>query len=74
MSQPTNEQRKIARIMARFATKRDGELTIPACREIVEFLADEEFFGQSAEWKNAMLFELTGADAVCRYRDAAITE
>lgn len=74
MARPTEEQRKIASTMARFITHRDGELTVPACREIVEFLAEQEWHEQSAEWKNAMLFHLTGADAVCRYRDTAIAE
>ena len=69
---PTKNQIKTAEIMLRFAMHSGNgweDCTVEKCREIVEYLAEEEFFEQTAEWKNRMLFSLTGSDSVCNYRD-----
>lgn len=71
MTKPTAEQIKTAQILLRFAARPSGAITIEICREVIEHLAENEFFEQTADWKNAMLFELTGIQAICNYREEA---
>ena len=65
--QPTATELELARTLARFAGD-GGDLAIDDYRRIVDFLA-VDLCRDTAAWKNAVMFRLTGSSALCTYRD-----
>jgi len=64
---PTAEELELASRLLRFM-QASQQTDVSDCRHIVVFLS-EGLCRNSAQWKNAVLFHLTGMAAVCTYRD-----
>jgi len=64
MTKPTIHEIEIARTLVRYQQTNDtGEY-----RRIVEFLA-ADMLHDGADWKNMMMFHLTGTDALCNFKN-----
>lgn len=65
---PNETEKNVAEVLARFVSQ-DGPLSVVDCRRIVDFMAADTFHN-SAEWKNALMFHISGCDAMCTYKDS----
>ena len=65
---PTKDELKTAQRLVRFMARDGRTLSVEQCKEVVEFLSDD-MHRETADWKNATLFHITGIGAVCTYRD-----
>ena len=66
---PNTIEAAVAKNLVAFKSQELGDVAgMDAIRQVVEFVS-AEFLHDSAEYKNNLMFELTGSLACCKFKD-----